>query len=315
MNSRRRFRLAIVLGLTILTLSAAVAGVALRHRSLQSELVQAREAVNAKHFSLARQRLSRLAERWTNDGEVLLLKGNSELALGKRDDALASWAKIPISSPFFGKAALSRAFHLIENGRYSLTESLLLEALAVPAVADRHDLETALARVYRYEGRFHDVRRLLRASWCRDPYPAAVLKELWRLDLAPTSGRALEVLAVEGRPGRRPRLAGLGQPCDPDRPIRRGVVLAGKVPESTARRPRGVAGPARPGAGNRRRRRLLDGRALTCRPTGSSRSDDPGIPGLAGRDQRRPASGKSGSSRASSSRVRQRRRRSSGSPS
>ena len=85
-----------------------------------------------ERYGLARQRLARLAERWTNDGEVLFLLGNSEFALGKRDDALASWARVPASSPFFGKAVLARASRLVETGRYSPAESLLLEALADP---------------------------------------------------------------------------------------------------------------------------------------------------------------------------------------
>ena len=36
-----------------------------------------------------------------------------------------------------------------------------------------------------------DARRLIRASWCRSADPAATLKDLWSLDLAP---RPVELL-------------------------------------------------------------------------------------------------------------------------
>jgi enediyne biosynthesis protein E4 len=45
-----------------------------------------------------------------------------------------------------------------------------------------HDLERELSLLYRFEGRFDDMRRVLRASWCRSADPVGVLKELWMLD-------------------------------------------------------------------------------------------------------------------------------------
>ncbi len=115
----------------------------------------------ARRFGLARQRLSRLAERWTNDGEVLFLLGNSEFELGKRDDALAAWARVPASSPYFGKAVIARASRLgrkrpLFTGRIAISS----KHLADPRPSGRYELELALTRVYRYQGRFHDVRPL-----------------------------------------------------------------------------------------------------------------------------------------------------------
>jgi enediyne biosynthesis protein E4 len=184
-KKRRGLRLWFALGLIVLLLSATAGALLVRQRSLTAELLLAREALSAKRFGLARQRLARLAERWTIDGEVLFLLGNSELALGKRDDALVSWARVPASSPFSGRAVMARASRVVETGRYAPAESLLLEALADPSLHGRYDLERALIRVYRHQGRYHDVRPLIRASWCRAPQPALVLKELWGFDLAP----------------------------------------------------------------------------------------------------------------------------------
>ena len=184
-KKRRGLRISIGLGFVVLLLSAASAALVVRQRALQAEFRQAREAYDAQRFGLARQRLSRLAERWTNDGEVLFLLGKCDFELGKREDALASWARVPVSSPYFGKAVIAGAAHLMEKGLYSQAESLLDDALADPQPSGRYELELALTRVYRYQGRFHDVRRLIRGSWYRAPRPALVLKGLWGLDLAP----------------------------------------------------------------------------------------------------------------------------------
>ncbi len=127
-------------------------------------------------------RLSRLAEHWTNEGEVLLLLGECELHRGRRQEALAAWAKVPPTAPSFAQAARFRASNLIQMGRYSPAEETLLQALANPGERGSDDLDRELVQLYRSEGRFDDLRRLLRAAWCRSTDPAGVLKELWMLD-------------------------------------------------------------------------------------------------------------------------------------
>src|SRR5262249_33438423 len=140
----------------------------------------------------AQARLTALAKRWTNDGEVYLLLGECELARNQREEALAAWARVRPSSPFFGRAAVLRATHLINGGRYTPAEELLIQALRNPDEAVRYDLEKTLARVYAFEGRFDDFRRLLRASWCRSTSPAGVLNELWTSDHSPMPVEAVE---------------------------------------------------------------------------------------------------------------------------
>ncbi len=63
-------------------------------------------------------------------------------------------------------------------------EEVLAQAMATTPDAERYPLERTTTRLYRFEGRFDEVRDLLRASWGRSPEPAAVLKELWLLDYA-----------------------------------------------------------------------------------------------------------------------------------
>ena len=185
-KNRRSYRLWAALGVVVLALLAAAGGaLAVRQRSFQAELQQAREALIAGRYEVARQRLERLAQRWRNDGEVLFLLGNSELLLGKREAAMAAWARVPASSSFFGKAALAMATRLTDAGRYSPAEAILLEALADPTRDERHDLERELILLYSHQGRFDDVRRITRGFWCRARYPAAVLRDLWAYDFGP----------------------------------------------------------------------------------------------------------------------------------
>jgi tetratricopeptide (TPR) repeat protein len=159
---------------------------------LHTELEQARDALSAGRTGAAHVRLTALAKRWTNNGEVYLLLGECELARNQREEALAAWARIAPKSPFFGRAAVLRATHLINIGRYTPAEELLLQALDKPDDSTRYDLEKTLSRVYAFEGRFDDFRRVLRASWCRSTNPAAVLNELWTSDNSPMPVEAVE---------------------------------------------------------------------------------------------------------------------------
>ena len=182
----------------LLVLSAVAGAFVFRQRLLQAELEEARAAFAAGKHALASRRLSQLAERWTNHGEVFLLLGESELARGRNEPperraeaqqaataALGAWEKVAPDSPYFGRACLLRANHLTNTGRYTPAEEILIKAMADPAVVPRFEIERALSRLYRFEGRFDDVREIIRGYWARSPAPASDLKELWTLEHSP----------------------------------------------------------------------------------------------------------------------------------
>ena len=188
---RRRRRLWIAVVLTSAIVVAVGLGLVIRYHALAVELDQARGALRAKRYGLARQRLIRLADRWTNNGEVLLLLGNCEHALGRRDAAVAAWSTVSSHSPFFGQAVSARAVQLIERGRYRPAEDLLLSASSNRAVTNDLQLESALIRLYQSEGRFDDAQRVMRGAWSRAANPVGLVKELWSIDHGP---RPVELL-------------------------------------------------------------------------------------------------------------------------
>ncbi len=274
-----------IFSLALVLLVAGGGALAYRELGRRAELEAARQAMNEGRFAVAQERLARLATTWTGGGEVDLLLGQCQLARGQREDALAAWAKVPPSSPFFGSAALLRATHLINSGRYRPAEDVLVAALSRPDAATRYELERALCRVYRFEGRFDEVRRVIRGSWCRSPEPAVTLKELWLLDHSPMPveswNRSLESADADDERvwlGRASSAMLTG----------RFAVAADWLKRCMKRRPDDMAvwRGARSGRGDRRRHSLLGScRALAGRCVGRRRAPVPA--NLGGETERR----------------------------
>jgi tetratricopeptide (TPR) repeat protein len=176
----------LVLGVLVALVLTSVLGLqAYWRQSRRVELAEARRAIAEGRMGRARELLMHLGDRWTNQGEVFLLLGECELARGRREEALKAWARVPERSPHYARAAASTATHLINSGRYTPAEDLMLRALRDAPESDVYTLGRALSRLYRFEGRFDEVRQVLRGSWGGSNDPAGVLKELWLLDHSP----------------------------------------------------------------------------------------------------------------------------------
>jgi enediyne biosynthesis protein E4 len=177
------------IGLTVgmfgLGLLATIAASNLQTRRLQAELAEVRRMMDRGRLGAAGKALSELAQRWPEQGEVLLLTGQCEEALGRTDRALAAWSRVPNSDPHFTRALESRASLLINQGQFALAESLLFEALATAAKKDTYPLLHALARLLRLEGRYAEVSDVLAAAWATAPEPSEVLQDLWQSDTEP----------------------------------------------------------------------------------------------------------------------------------
>src|SRR5947209_20573347 len=96
---------------------------AVEARRFREDLARARQEFEARRFATARVRLARLAERRPGDGEVELLLGDCERALGHPDAALAAWGRIPEGVEQASQAALSSGRMALGLGRYRLAEA------------------------------------------------------------------------------------------------------------------------------------------------------------------------------------------------
>jgi enediyne biosynthesis protein E4 len=179
---RPKHWLGLSLGVLLAFALLAVAASTMQARRLRGELEQLQQAMARGRIGVARKRLAELAESWPRSGEVLLLLGQCEQKLGRPDEALAAWARVPDSDSNYARAAEAQGSLLIDAGRLAPAESLLLKALETASVTDRYRLLRAIARLFRLEGRYAEVSDVLVAAWGCADNPSRVLQELWQND-------------------------------------------------------------------------------------------------------------------------------------
>ncbi len=172
------------LGVGPLLAAAWLAVRAAEDRRLRNELTEARREFAARRFDEARIRLARLSERWPGQGEVEYLLGSCEMVAGHADAAMAAWARVPDGSPKAPLAALSRARHALDVGRYRLAESCLDRAFhAKGEVAD--EAGRLLEWLYWMTGRQDEYKALLHRKLERIRDPSYTLRVLWAADHDP----------------------------------------------------------------------------------------------------------------------------------
>ncbi|MFI5454445.1 MAG: FG-GAP-like repeat-containing protein [Isosphaerales bacterium] len=159
----RRWARQLLIGLLLVAVMAVLGGVAAKlwaARRFRRELAEARQEMAAGLLSLARKRLSRLAEERPDQAEVAYQLGRCEAARGKTDAALKLWARIPPGSRWAAPAAVEFAQAAIPSLRLAEAERVLRSALrsASPELpALRHLLLILLGQ----EGRIAEARGLI----------------------------------------------------------------------------------------------------------------------------------------------------------
>lgn len=171
-----------IIGVVAISLSIWGAARAVAARRLRAELDQVSSEIQSQLFGTARARLLELEKQYPGNGEIEYQLGICEEARERRDQAMLAWSRVPVQSPFASLAAAKRATMLTNLGRYSEAEAALDFVRGRPPTVE---FDQALARLYRFEGRLDEVRRLVRASWGRAPYPAVILRDLWTHDKSP----------------------------------------------------------------------------------------------------------------------------------
>ena len=249
----RRFLLAIGLGLVLCVIVGLGLVRAIGIRRLNASLAQAKQEMAAGRQSSARRRLLTLAARWPRNDEIQYQLGLSEQACGRTAAAAEAWARVSAGSELAGLAELNRARVEQERGRFSEAEDLMLRALGRTG-GHSEEAYSGLIRLYRFQGRLDEARRLLRQRYPSSPNKVGVLIALHKLDTQaePIMGLNRYLENAGRNAGGRPRLAGQSQPCSPHGPSGgRGPLAIGM---SEAEAPRSGRLEGTPGVGARQRR-------------------------------------------------------------
>jgi tetratricopeptide (TPR) repeat protein len=148
---------------------------------VRSILEQAKKRLDARSVVEARRLLADAAARWPGEGEVQFLLGACEQALGRREDAEAAWARVPADSPFAGHAAMLRVRLLFKRDRFAAAEELLPIALRT---SGQHGIEAReiLVVLLKLEGRFDELRTVVKDGWDSYPDRFGLLRELATLE-------------------------------------------------------------------------------------------------------------------------------------
>jgi tetratricopeptide (TPR) repeat protein len=147
-------------------------------RRCRHELREAdREMAGGLH-QLARQRLSALIKWRPGSAEAAYQLGVCEEILGHSDAAVRAWTHIAPNDPLAAKATLGRARVLMNTGRYTPAETLLLP------LSGRHGLEAEQARralqlLFHIQGRTAEIRELILESWADSTDPAGLVRKLY----------------------------------------------------------------------------------------------------------------------------------------
>ncbi len=177
-----RFR-PFVLTMTVILAAAACGGwVWIERRRFERELADAVAEMNGGRERAARQRLTELSRRRPDSDAALYQLGLVEEKLARPNEALATWSRIGPRSEFHGRAAVGRARLLMNRGRFSDAEDLLVPLRHGVTDADPFAVRQGLELMYRIEGRTREVRELLIESWTGAADPTLVLKRIYLLD-------------------------------------------------------------------------------------------------------------------------------------
>ena len=155
-----------------------------RRAPFRRDLAQAEKAMAEGRDRPARQQLAELTNRRPRSTEAAYQLGLCEDVLGHKAAAMKIWSGIAPGSPFFIQAALGRVLLLMNAGKFSQAEDLLV-SLPCDRGAYAGHVRSQLELLLRIEGRDKERRSLIVESWPGGAGPSDVLKRLFMLEDAP----------------------------------------------------------------------------------------------------------------------------------
>lgn len=118
--------------------------------------------------------------------EIYYELGMCMATIGQSARAIEEFNRVDPASSFYSLAMASAGTIQINSGHYRLAETALKSGLdPIRTAADAAPLLRALSRLYRFEGRSEEIKRVLRASFHLRQDRAELLRELWLTDFSP----------------------------------------------------------------------------------------------------------------------------------
>ncbi len=163
--------------------SLAVATVVAQSWWQRHELGLARAEIERREFVPALRRLESLSasrSRWAggDESELNYWLGKCRWGVGRRDEALATFARVPEEGEYGTLSAAFAAEALLKQGRWRAAEERLERALAQGGPG-LNEVRDRLDQLYRQQARFEDAARLLRAGCASARDPVRALRALW----------------------------------------------------------------------------------------------------------------------------------------
>jgi enediyne biosynthesis protein E4 len=145
------------------------------------ELAQAEKDMAGGRYRPARDLLAALRRRRPGSSEAAYRLGLCEENLGHAEAAMTAWSGVAADSPLYVRTSVARARLLMNTGKLSLAEELLV---SVPRGRNPGAMQVGqvLEHLLRLEGRIQESRGVIVESWRGVADPSYVLKRLYILE-------------------------------------------------------------------------------------------------------------------------------------
>ena len=175
--------LGVVAGLAVLV-TAGVAWTWQDDRRCRELLQTARQDMEQGRYARARSALQEALTRRPGWDEAVYELGVCELARGRIQPALDTWARLPEGSPQMGWVEVRRSRIAMNSGRWSDCEDLLRGAAARPG-PHQGEARWGLVLLLRQQGRLAEAKRWLEDGFSAMTDPVETLGRLYKLDFDP----------------------------------------------------------------------------------------------------------------------------------
>jgi enediyne biosynthesis protein E4 len=135
-----------------------------KNRRYRRDMAEIKTEIQAGRHGHAARKLEMLLAWKPDSGEAAYLLGVCEKARGQAQAAFHAWERVSPGSSFGGPAIRGRMELLIERGRLTDAEKLIIHATADPRF-DGSEIPLFLGLVYSLQGRVEEAERIIESCW------------------------------------------------------------------------------------------------------------------------------------------------------